>query len=37
MSTVVFAALIALSLYLAVRSGRGRGQQSVHDLSLIHI
>lgn len=31
MSTVVFAALIALSLYLAVRSGRGRGKQSVHD------
>ena len=31
MSTVVFAALIALSLYLAIRSGRGRGKQSVHD------
>jgi SSS family solute:Na+ symporter len=31
MSTVVFLALIAFSLYLALRSRRGHGQQSVHD------
>ncbi|MCA8246662.1 sodium:solute symporter family protein [Burkholderia multivorans] len=31
MSTVVFAALIVLSLYLAYRSRRGHGKQSVHD------
>ncbi|WP_179404200.1 sodium:solute symporter family protein [Burkholderia guangdongensis] len=31
MSTVVFAALIAFSLYLALRSRRGHSGQSVHD------
>jgi SSS family solute:Na+ symporter len=31
MSTVVFFALLAFSLYLAIRSRRGHGSQSVHD------
>lgn len=31
MSTIVFLGFIALSLYLAIRSGKGRGAQSVHD------
>ena len=31
MASFVFLAFILLSLYLAVRSGKGRGNQSVHD------
>lgn len=31
MSTIVFVGLIAFSLYLAIRAGKGRGAQSVHD------
>jgi SSS family solute:Na+ symporter len=31
MSTLVFLGFIAFSLYLAIRSGKGRGGQSVHD------
>ena len=31
MTTAVFLGFIVLSLYLAIRSGKGRGTQSMHD------